>query len=130
MSNIVYPRRLVMIQMGDDCMFCEHPKGVTMSRYVDLHSKLGYIYCDSCSATAAEAVKNWHEKIAYGKANYLKDKIIQVKRTSGDIETGWNIDSPVTSYDGENNETIHCYNASLDIGKWCLLEDILQLNPE
>ena len=129
MSNIIYPRRLVMIQLGDDCMFCKDPHGVTLTRYVDLHTKLGYIYCSNCSATAAEAEKVWQEKIAFGKANYLKDKVIKVKRTSGEIESGWIIDNPIISWDGENKDTIHCYNATLNIGKWCVLEDILQLNP-
>jgi len=111
-------------------MFCEHPKGETMSNYVDLYSKLGYIYCNACSATAAEAAKVWRETIAFGTANYLKNTLINVKRTSGEIETGWIIDSPMTSYNNDNKEIIHCYNSKKDIGKWCLLEDILELNPQ
>jgi hypothetical protein len=128
-DEIVYPRRLVMIQTGDNCMFCIDQKGQTYLRYVDFDSKLGYIYCNNCDGHAINAVKVWHKKVAYGAAKYLKNKDIQVKRSSGEVESGWSLDNPVTSRDSDENQLIHCYNEQKALGKWCLINDILELNP-
>ena len=130
MNEILYPLRLVMIQIGDNCMFCIDQKGQTFLRYVDFNSKLGYIYCNKCEENAINAVKVWHNKVAYGPANYLKNKIIKIKRSSGEIEAGWSLDNPVLSHDSHENQTIHCYNEQKGLGKWCLLKDILELNPD
>jgi len=128
-NTIIYPQRLVMIQLGNNCMFCTEPNGQSYTRYADVYNKLGYIYCNKCEEHAINAVKVWHEKVAYGPANYLKNKDIKIKRTSGEIESGWVLDSPIISHDDEGNETTHCYNETFDLGKWCLLKDILELNP-
>jgi CRISPR/Cas system CMR-associated protein Cmr5 small subunit len=119
-----------MIQLGNNCMFCEHAKGMSMTRYVDVYNKLGYIYCHECTAAVDDAIKVWNDKIAFGKANHLKNKLINVRRTSGEIETDWIIDSPSISYNSDCEEIIHCYNSKQDIGKWCILYDIIELNPE
>ena len=37
----IYPKRLVMVQSVDNCMFCEHPEGVSYTIYVDSEDKLG-----------------------------------------------------------------------------------------
>jgi hypothetical protein len=129
MDNLIYPHRLVMVQLGDNCMFCINQKGQTFSRYVDVYSKMGYIYCDKCEEHAINAIKIWHEKVAYGPANYLKNKNIKIKRSSGEIESGWSLDNPVISQDSHENEIIHCYNETFDLGRWCLLKDVLELNP-
>jgi len=128
-NAIVYPQRLVMIQMGDNCMFCIDQKGQTFSRYVDLDSKMGYIHCNNCKEHSINAVKVWNEKLAYGQANYLKERIINVKRSTGEIESGWILYNPVISYDIDGNEIIHCYNETQKLSKWCLLKVILEINP-
>ena len=128
-DTIIYPRRLVMIQLGDNCMFCIDQKGSTFTRYVDIHSKLGYIYCINCKDNATNAGKIWNDRIAYGPANYLKNKDIRIKRSSGEIESGWSLDNPVISQDSHENEIIHCYNETTCLGRWCLMQDILELNP-
>jgi len=128
-DSIIYPHRLVMIQLGDNCMFCINQKGETFTRYVDFHNKLGYIYCNKCEERTIDAIKVWKERIAYGPANYLKNKDIKIKRSSGEIESGWILDNPVISNDIDGNDTIHCYNQTHVLGRWCLLKDILELNP-
>ena len=129
MTEHVYPRRLVMLQMGENCMFCEDPKGSSYLRYVDIFSNLGYIYCSNCCAATEAAVIFWNNNIAFGPANYLKHRNIKVRRTSGEIDTDWIIDSPIISYDLEGNEVLHCYSEKKNIGKWCTIETILELNP-
>ena len=59
----------------------------------------------------------------------MKNKDIKVKRSSGEIESGWMLDNPVISNDIDGNDTIHCYNQIQVLGRWCLLKDILELNP-
>jgi hypothetical protein len=128
-ATIIYPQRLVMIQLGDNCMFCIEQKGDTYTRYVDFHNKLGYIYCRKCEEYVTNAINIWKERIAFGSANYLKNKYINVRRSTGEIEPGWILDSPILSNDINGNETIHCYNDKLNLGKWCTLKEILELNP-
>lgn len=130
MDELIYPRRLVMIQLYNNCMFCEKPSGVSYTMYVDFYNKLGYIYCINCELACKAAKTIWNEQVAFGPVNYLKDKLINVRRTTGEIESGWIIDSPLTSYNQDCKETIHCYHSEHDLGKWCLLEDIILLNPK
>lgn len=126
----IYPRRLVWLQMGDNCMFCEDPQGESFTTYVALEAKTGFISCINCREKMSAAVEFWRTHRAYGAANHLKDKTdLKIKRSNGDIEAGWCLNNPLTSYDDDGNETVHCYNKSQNIGKWCKVESILELNP-
>ena len=129
MTESVSPQRLVFIQTENNCMFCEKPKGPSYSYYVSLVDKMGFLSCGKCKDKANETLDNWHEKFAYGKAHYLKDKIIKIKRSSGEIEDGWCLDNPLTGTDNRGIEVIHCYYEKEDIGRWCKLKEILELNP-
>lgn len=127
----VYPCRLVMIQIEKNCMFCDKPEGISSTKYVHLEEKMGYIYCENCKAAVNECCKYWSECVAYGKANYLKNRDIQVKRSSGIIESGWELYNPFIYTNDEGIDKIHCYNKVQDLGRWCKLDDILELNlPE
>jgi hypothetical protein len=130
-DDFIYPRRLVMIQLGDNCMFCKNPKGDSYTYYVCLPDKLGYISCENCKDAGKKAVFDWNASIAYGRANHLKDKKIKVKRSEKNgeraIEDGWILDYPITRIE-EGNEMIHCYNANQNISKWCYIDEILELN--
>lgn len=132
-DDFIYPRRLVMIQLANNCMFCDNPEGISYTYYVCLPDKLGYISCEKCKeeGRGAKAVLNWNNTIAYSRANHLKDKNIKVKRSEKngkrEIEDGWILDYPVTRIE-EGNEMIHCYNAEQNISKWCYLDEILELN--
>jgi hypothetical protein len=110
-------------------MFCPDPQGESYITYVDLTSKMGYISCNECREKMMEAVEFWKTNRAYGKANYLQDRDIKIKRSNGDIESGWRLNNPFINTSDEDQTTIHCYNESKNIGKWVLLDSILELNP-
>ena len=126
----IYPRRLVWLQMSDNCMFCTDPKGESCMTYVALEAKMGYISCIDCREKMRAAVEYWRTHRAYGAANHLKDRSdLKVKRSNGEIEAGWCLNNPLTSYDVETGcETVRCYNKSQNIGKWCTVASILELN--
>ena len=132
-ETVIYPRRLVMIQIEHSCMFCEEPEAPSYSYYVCLYSKMGYISCDNCREKCKKAIDNWEKNIAYGQANYLKEKTIKIKRSPVNgvraIEDGWSLDNPITTQNDDGKETIHCYNPKKDMARWCLMEEILELNP-
>ena len=127
----VYPRRLTFIQVEDMCMFCDYPKGKTLTYMVYPEMLMGYISCPNCESKAEEAIKIWNEQLSYGRLHYLKDKDIRIKRSSGDVEYGWKMDNPIICFSQDNGrETIHCYNKEKDIGKNCYVDDLLILNPQ
>jgi hypothetical protein len=124
----IYPRRLVFLQLG--CMFCNDPKGETYVTHVALEDKLGYMSCAMCIDKMKASVEFWRTNLAYGRANYLKNRTdLKVKRSNGDIETGWQLNNPLVNIEPDGQLTIHCYNASKDIGKWVFMESLLELNP-
>jgi hypothetical protein len=128
----VHPRRLVMIQIENDCMFCENPLGKSYCYYVSLYDKLGYISCANCKEKAQHAVAYWHNTIAFGKVRYLKDKQIKIKRSlkNGirEIEDGWKISHPITRNE-EGNEMVYCHHEEKRIGRWCYIDEVMELNP-
>ena len=125
----VSPQRLVMISFENNCMFCENPKGACYSYYVSLTEKMGYIACVNCKEQGERAVQYWHDNLAYGAVHYLKDSLICVKRTSGVIETDWSLDNPWISQDANGNDIVHCYQIDKDVGRWCQVKEIMELNP-
>ena len=125
----IYPQRLVMILIEDNCMFCEDPKGPAFTQYIHLEDRMGFIYCDQCRAEADAAVNYWDNYLAYGPANYLKNQVIQIKRTSGLIETGWVLHKPYIMINSDGKEILYCYNQSQNMARWCIISDILALNP-
>ena len=134
----IYPRRMTMIQMGNNCMFCENPQGDSYMKYVSLEDKMGYIFCKECrdNGNVDKNMDIWNNHLSYGKAHYLKGRDIKIERsprpgdTNGFIESGWKLNNPVTSINCNFDEVIHCYNEELDLGKWCLIETIMKLNPK
>ena len=110
-------------------MFCNEPKGPAFTQYVHLDEKMGYIYCDKCTDVADAAIEYWHTNFAFGKANYLRNRIIQIKRTSGIIEGGWELYNPFIRTNDDGTDKVHCYNKRQNLVRWCILDDILKLNP-
>ena len=129
----IHPQRLVMMKFENSCMFCDEPEAPSYSYYVCLYSKMGYISCDKCKGKCKDAITNWEKNIAYGQANYLKEKTIKIKRSPVNglraIEEGWTLDNPITALNNDGKETIHCYNPKKDMARWCLMDEILELNP-
>ena len=130
MNKEIHPRRLTWLQIGDNCMFCEDPKGESYMTHVALEAKIGYISCKECQEKMSAAVEYWRTHHAYGKANHLKDRTdLKIKRSNGDIETGWQLNNPLVNKEDDGRISIHCYNPSKDIGKWVMMESLLELNP-
>jgi hypothetical protein len=128
-QEIVYPQRLVMIHIQDNCMFCENPKGECYHNYVYLQEHYGYITCANCIEKGKEAATYWNKHIAYGKANYLKDQSITIKRSSGELDEGWALDNPLLGIARNGTDTIHCFHSEKQLGRWCYLDEIVRLNP-
>jgi hypothetical protein len=125
----ISPRRLVWLQLGDNCMFCPDPNGESYTTYVALEAKLGYISCANCKEEMKEAVEFWGKHRAYGQAHHLKDRTdLKIKRSNGDIESGWRLNNPLVNVEYDGQITIHCYNESKDLGKWCYMDSVLELN--
>jgi transcription elongation factor Elf1 len=129
LSNFVNPERLVFVRIENNCMFCEHPTGPAYGRFVDIEAKYGYIYCDKCESSADKTMELWNKYFAYGRVNHLQDKDIKIIRSSGIVESGWKIYSPFIGYGLCRNEIIHCYNPAESLTRWCLIDDIIELNP-
>ena len=127
-ASEVYPRRLVFLQLG--CMFCKEPQGESYITYVALEDKFGYISCADCRKKMQAAVEFWRTHRAYGQANHLKERTdLKVRRSNGDIEAGWRLNNPLVRFEDNGIVTIRCYNAEKNIGRWCPMETILELNP-
>lgn len=124
---IYFPQRLVMFACENNCMFCTKPKGPSIVAYVDVRENMGFITCDLCKEKMEDAIKLWDEKEAYGKVRYLKDSIIKIKRTSGEIDDGWKLGSPFIKFD--QIDWVYCVDYTRDLQKWCQVEDIIRLNP-
>jgi len=130
LDNYITPSRLVMIRLRDNCMFCNNPKGDSFIQYVFAQENMGYIHCDGCKKKAKKMVIFWTQNIAFGKANYLKNNEIKVKRSKEDIiDIDWLLDNPFTYINESGHELIHCCKKNMSMGKWCFVEDILRLNP-
>jgi len=137
-KNYIHPRRLTMIQMSNNCMFCENPQGVSYITHVVLEEKMGYIYCKECmdNNNVNQALEIWNNYLSFGEVHYLKDCTIRVERSPkiGDttplIEGGWKLYNPITRINRDFEPTIHCYNERLELYKWCLIETIMRLNPK
>ena len=134
-NEMIHPRRLVMVQSEDNCMFCPHPKGESVSTYVDIMNKLGYISCLPCQAKMEEAVKAYDKRVSMERVAHLRNKEFCIRRSSGEVEGGWSLMlQPITFDPFTQKEVILCsrchpYQAGKDIVRWCFLDDILQLNP-
>lgn len=132
--NVIHPKRLVMVQSEDNCMFCAEPKGQSISDYVDHMNKLGYISCLPCKGKMDEAVNAFNKRVSMERVAHLRDKEFCIRRSSGVVEGGWRLMPQPIQFDVFlNREVIHCSRCHSDAGKdivrWCILEDILQLNP-
>ena len=128
-SNFIQPQRLVFVRIENNCMFCQHPTGPAYGRFVDGEAKYGYVYCDKCESSVIHTMELWGKYFAYGRANYLQGQDIKIKRSSGIVDSGWKIDSPFIGYAPCGSEIIHCFNYTQNLTRWCLIDDIIALNP-
>ncbi len=124
----LYPQRMTMFQIADNCMFCQDPKGSVFESYVYLPEKAGYYSCGNCRDKLRAAVKYWNEHLAFGRANRLGQQEIFIKRQSGEMQSGWRLNNPFVSMH-EERETLQCVNSELSLARWCYVDDLLIWNP-
>lgn len=116
------PITLVCVKLVDNCLFCQNPKGNVYLKYVCIELKKGYYSCDNCKDIMHAQIINWHNNHAYGDAKHLKDLVIKIKRSNGDIQDNYKIISPVVL-----SNKIFCSNTF--ISRWCDIDEIIFLNP-
>ena len=124
----LFPQRMTMFRVSNNCMFCTEPKGQVYECYVYLQEKCGYYSCGNCRDKLQAAVKQWNEQLAFGRANRLQNRDIFIKRKSGEMQLGWRLNNPFVSMH-EERETLHCVNAELGLVRWCYIDDLLIWNP-
>jgi len=125
------PFRLTFIRCIDNCQFCENPQGGIYCHYINIEYKHGFISCEKCKEEAKKAVTDWFENKAYGDANYLQGRKINVRRSSGKIESNWTLDTNnpfPEKIDGYLS--VKCLNPDSTIEKFCLISDLLELNEK
>ncbi len=125
------PFRLVMIKCQDFCQFCENPKGGVYNHYINFDYKIGFLSCEKCNNKANDAVEEWFATEAWGDANFLRNKNIKIKRSSGDIESNWKLDKEKPFVEMiKGSKAVHCIKDDGLISKYCLISDLLELNKE
>lgn len=129
-ETVHHPQRLVMFSIEDNCMFCEKPKGPSSVTYVHLRDNIGFISCGLCKEKMKESVQVWIKKEAFGRVRYLKNSIIKIKRSSGEIDDGWVIDSPYIMLEQRSQkELVYCVDEIRHLQRWCSVDEIIELNP-
>jgi hypothetical protein len=121
------PFRLTMLSIIDSCQFCPNPKGEVYTYYVSPEDLHGFICCANCCQVAEEAVKDWLDTKAYGRANHFQNKKLKIRRTSGIVEDGWYLNEKSTLVHFiDNDEAVYCING--DIYKLVKIDVLNELN--
>ena len=130
-STIRDPVKLTMLYRFD-CLYCNSPQGELKNFCVCPIFFVGYYSCSKpdCFHKMTTEYNRWLAEKAYGDVKYLKDKDICVKRSNGEIESGWNIISPVESLHLDmENAIIYCRKKDADIARWCKTSVLKEINP-
>jgi len=126
-------RRLTFISMNA-CDFCTHvTKPGPYMHYISFETKNGWASCgqEECKRRGKQAVEYFMKNEAYGRANRLKDcESINVKRTSGQIESGWLLERsyPEVQVDCNGVEKVCVTKPSACIEKWVSIDNLLSWN--
>ena len=123
------PFRLVMICISDNCQFCSNPKGDIFQYFISLEHRLGFVSCEKCKPVASEYREIWLKTKAYGPASKFLGQKINVRRSSGVIESDWELNKeyPMIEYI-DNEECVECINSNSQIKKMVRIDDLLNLN--
>jgi hypothetical protein len=123
------PFRLVMVKCKDFCQFCVHPKGDVYHHEISDEHKFGFLSCNLCLSKGKSAVVDWFETKAYGNANCLRNKEIKVQRSSGTVESDWELNKSNPFV--ENINGFNCVNViktDKTIKKWATIDELIELN--
>jgi hypothetical protein len=128
-------RRLTLISMNA-CDFCKHVTNPgPYMHYLSFETKNGWVSCgqEECKQRGKQAVEDFMKNKAYGRANHLKDcESINVKRTSGQIESGWLLERsyPEIQVDCNGVEKVCVAKPSACIEKWVSIDNLLSWNSD
>ena len=128
-------RRLTFIQMNA-CDFCKHVTNPgPYMHYLSFETKNGWVSCgqEECKRRGKQAVEDFMKNEAYGRANHLKEcESINVKRTSGQIESGWLLERsyPEIQVDCNGVEKVCVTKPSACIEKWVSIDNLLSWNSD
>ena len=125
------PYRLTYISTMTDCQFCSNPTGEVYCH--EIKYLFGFISCKECENKAKEAITEWYEKHAYGRANHLQKKELKIRRSDGTIEYGWYLHDVIVNVDHLNQEYIKCVNSlqpieNVTLTRNCYIDMLLELN--
>ena len=126
-------RRLTFISLNA-CDFCTHvTKPGPYMHYLSFETKNGWASCgqEECKRRGKQAVDDFMKDKAYGRANHLKDcESINVKRTSGQIESGWMLERsyPEVQVDFNGVEKVCVTKPSACVEKWVSVDNLLSWN--
>jgi hypothetical protein len=125
--------RLTYISL-DACDFCTHvTKPGPYVHYISFETKNGWVSCgqEECKRRGKQAVDNFMNHEAYGRANHLKDReSINVKRTSGQMDSDWVLERsyPEVQMDDKGVEKVCVTKPSALIEKWVSIDNLLSWN--
>jgi hypothetical protein len=128
-------RRLTFISMNA-CDFCRHVTNPgPYMYYLSFETKNGWVSCgqEECKQRGKQAVEDFMKNEAYGRANHLKEcESINVKRTSGQIESGWLLERsyPEIQVDCNGVEKVCVTKPSACIEKWVSIDNLLSWNSD
>lgn len=129
----IKPIRLVLFVGYNNCHFCDNPQGPCRLHYVSWNDRAGFISClnPTCLKNAEKAVIYWERNYAYGRANFLRNTSLFVKRSSGIVEPGWCLSKTDTIViDSKNGDCVVCCNLTKNLTKLVNIDELIQLNKD
>ena len=123
------PFRTTFISTQDYCQFCKFPSGPVYVHSICMEDHFGFVSCENCRQVAKVAINEWLDTKSFGRAHHLMDKSINIRRSSGNIESGWKLyikDPQIKIID--NIEYVMCIDSENKITKMSNIDDILSLN--
>ena len=123
------PFRTTFISAQDSCQFCENPSGDVYVHNICVEERFGFVSCINCTELAKTAIIEWLDTEAFGRAHNLMEKSINIRRSSGIIESGWKLYIKDPQVKIINNiEYIMCIDSEEKITRMCTIDEILELN--
>jgi hypothetical protein len=127
-------RRLTFICMNE-CDFCTNVQtpGPYM-HYLSFVTKNGWASCanERCRQRGNDAVANFMDTKAFGRANHLKDRPIKIKRTSGQMDDDWVLEKtfPEVQLSSTGEDKVCVTKLGADLEKWVSVNNLLSWNME
>ena len=125
-------RRLTFISLNA-CDFCTHVTNPgPYMHYISFETKNGWVSCgqEECKRMGKRAIEYFMKHEAYGRANHLKDREINVKRTSGQMDNDWVLERsyPEVQMDHKGEEKVCVTKPIAFIEKWVSIDNLLSWN--